>query len=54
MIPAACPTIAPAQTVGELFGPLATIAVLGVVVGLVILVALLVAEAASSSRRPGR
>jgi hypothetical protein len=54
MIPAAFPTIAPAQTVGELFGPLATIAVLGVVVGLVILVALLVAEAASSSRRTGR
>jgi len=51
MIPAAFPTIAPAQTVGQLFGPLASIAVFGVVVGLAILVALLVTEAASSSRR---
>ena len=50
MIPAAFPTIAPTQTVGELFGPLATIAVFGVVIGLAILVALLVTEAASSSR----
>jgi putative effector of murein hydrolase LrgA (UPF0299 family) len=51
MIPAAISTIAPAQTVGELFGPLAPIAVLGVIGGLVILVALLVAEARSTARR---
>jgi hypothetical protein len=51
MIPAAFPMVAPAQTLGELFGPLATIAVLGVVAGLAILVALLVTEAARSSRR---
>jgi len=51
MIPAAFPTIAPAQTLGEIFGPLAPIAVFGVVVGLAILVALLVTEAVSSSRR---
>jgi len=50
MIPAAFPMVAP-LTVGELFGPLATVAVLGVVLGLAILVALLVTEAARSSRR---
>ena len=51
MIPAAFPTIAPVETVGQLFGPLASIAVFGVLLGLAILVALLVTEAASSSRR---
>lgn len=45
MIPAAFPAIAPAQSVGELFGPLAPIAVLGVILALIVLVAMLAADA---------
>ena len=51
MIPAALPTIAPALTVGELFGPLAPIAAIGVVGGLVILVALIVVENRTAARQ---
>jgi len=54
MIPAAFPTVAPALSVGELFGPLAPIAVLGVVLGMAILVTLLLVEARSATRRRGR
>ncbi len=51
MIPAAFPTIAPAQTVGELFGPLAPIAAFGVVGALIILVALILADRRTAARR---
>jgi hypothetical protein len=40
MIPAAFPLVAPASTLGDVFGPLASVAVLGVIVGLLFLVGL--------------
>src|SRR5262245_20295520 len=54
MIPAAFPTIAPALSAGEFFGPLAPIAVLGVALGMAILVTLLLVDARSATRRRGR
>jgi len=54
MIPAAFPTVAPALSAGEFFGPLAPIAVLGVALGMAILVTLLLVDARSATRRRGR
>src|SRR5215475_3064371 len=54
MIPAAFPTLAPALSAGEFFGPLAPIAVLGVALGMAILVTLLLVDARSATRRRGR
>jgi hypothetical protein len=56
MIPPAFAAIAPAMTLGELFGPLAPIAVFGVIAALVILLALIVTDsgAARQQARAGR
>jgi hypothetical protein len=54
MIPGAIPPVAPATTLGELFGPLAPIAVLAAVAGLAVLVAVLAGEALVVARRRSR
>jgi len=54
MMPAAFPTVVPALSAGEFFGPLAPIAVLGVALGMAILVTLLLVDARSATRRRGR
>ena len=53
MIPIALSGFAPSTTLGDLFGPLATIAVLGVVAGLVLLVGVIALQtwAAAHTRR---
>jgi hypothetical protein len=51
MIPAAFPAVAPAMTVGDLFGPLAPIAAFGVIGGLMVLVALIVTQSWTAARR---
>jgi hypothetical protein len=51
MIPAAIPPIAPGISLGELFGPLASLAVLGAMVALAILVALLAGASWVTARR---
>ena len=45
MIPIAFSAVAPSTTLGELFGPLATVAVFGVLAGLFVLVALVAVQA---------
>jgi hypothetical protein len=50
MIPPAFP-IAPAMTLGELFGPLAPIAVFGVIAALVILLALIVMDSGAARQQ---
>jgi hypothetical protein len=54
MIPASFPTVAPALSAGEFFGPLAPIVVLGVVLGMAILVTLLLVDARSATRQRER
>jgi hypothetical protein len=51
MIPAAFRAAAPAMTVGDLFGPLAAIAVFGVIAGLMVLLALIVTQSWTAARR---
>jgi len=51
MVPAAFPSVAPAITLAELFGPLAPLAVLGTLVVLAILVGLLGYEMQANARR---
>jgi hypothetical protein len=51
MIPTTFPAIAPATTIGELFGPLAPIAVFGVLGALVVLLALIAVESWTARRR---
>lgn len=52
MIPTGFPIVAPAITLGELFGPLASIAVVGVLAGLLIVVALVLTESRTRRQRP--
>ena len=54
MIPAGFPVIAPPMTLGDVFGPLAPVAVFCVIAGLVVVLALSTAEALTAARRRHR
>jgi len=54
MIPAAFPPVAPSLSLGDLFGPLAPLALVGALAALAVLIGLLAGEYALSVRRRSR